>query len=133
MFSRENMSEHLKVGNTGEEVAAKFLESKGHRIIGRNYRRKWGELDIISRENNITHFVEVKTISRENRENVSHPTSSYRPEENLHGGKLKRLYRIIETYIESNNMEGEWQLDLVAVKLFIKDKKAKCRFIENVL
>jgi putative endonuclease len=125
------ISRHLKVGTTGENIAASFLKSRGHIILDRNYSRKWGELDIVSRENGIIHFVEVKTISRENNHDVSRAT--YRPEENMHRGKLKRLHRIVETYIEDKQVSEDWQLDLLAVELFIKDKKATCRLIENVL
>tara|TARA_B100000745_G_scaffold6770_1_gene5663 strand:- start:1816 stop:2199 length:384 start_codon:yes stop_codon:yes gene_type:complete len=127
------MARHNTIGNIGENIATRFLQSKGHRILDRNYRKKWGEVDIVSRENRVTHFVEVKTISRENGGVVSQNAPYHRPEENLHGGKLLRLRRVVETYIENENIKGDWQLDLVAVELLLKDKKAVCRLIENVL
>lgn len=122
------------VGNVGESVAGEFLSSKGHRILMRNYQKPWGEIDIITRKAGIIHFVEVKSISRENIANVSQPTSDiYRAEENMHPQKIARLQRTIQTYIAEHSVEEDWQLDLVAVTMFIKDKKAECLLIENVL
>ena len=50
------------IGNEGEYRAAKYLESKGFEIIGRNWRTKLGEIDIIAVKNDILVFVEVKTL-----------------------------------------------------------------------
>lgn len=48
MFHIEPSSpQHLKVGMAGENIACKYLEQKNYRIIERNFRRKWGEIDII--------------------------------------------------------------------------------------
>ncbi len=40
-------SSNIKIGAWGEEIASKHLERKGYKIIDRNFRRKWGEIDII--------------------------------------------------------------------------------------
>ena len=78
--------------------------------------------------------MEVKTISRETQNRVSRENNSaYRAEENMHKKKIDRLHRAIQSYIGEFSIKGDWQLDLVAVVLFVKDKKAECRFIENVL
>lgn len=50
-----------ELGQQGEEMAARYLQKNGYRIIGRNYRTRFGELDIICRKNEILVFVEVKT------------------------------------------------------------------------
>lgn len=36
-----------EIGQWGEELACKHLEKKGYKIIDRNFRRKWGEIDIV--------------------------------------------------------------------------------------
>ncbi|QSH39213.1 YraN family protein [Candidatus Kaiserbacteria bacterium] len=128
------MSRNKDIGNTGEHIAARFLETKGFSILGKNYSKKWGELDIIAKKEGVVHFVEVKTISRETQNIVSRENNSaYRAEENMHKKKIERLHRAIQSYIEEFNVKEDWQLDLVTVVLFIKDKKAECRFVENVL
>ena len=135
------MAKHNDVGATGENIATAYLADRGYSILERNYTRKWGEIDIIARKGQKIHFVEVKTTSRlpagqagETKWEVSRENEEYyRPEENVHPQKLKRLVRAIETYIAEKEYEGEWQLDVLTVELFIKDKKAVCGLLENVL
>ena len=52
-----------EIGREGEALARKFLKGKGLKIIGHNYRTRWGELDIVAREGDTLVFVEVKTRS----------------------------------------------------------------------
>ena len=37
-----------KTGEMGENIAVRFLMKQGYAILGRNYTKKWGELDIIA-------------------------------------------------------------------------------------
>lgn len=48
-------------GKIGEDLAAKYLERNGLRIIERNYRFERGEIDLIAEEGEELVFVEVKT------------------------------------------------------------------------
>jgi len=50
-------------GQAGEQAVAAFLEARGHRVIERNWRGQGGEIDLITRCDDILHFVEVKTRS----------------------------------------------------------------------
>lgn len=114
-----------EVGDIGEDIAAAFLGKKGHKLLGRNYWRKWGEIDIISEKEGKIHFVEVKTHSRE--------ASGYRPEERVHPKKLERLHRAIQSYLLEKNIEGEWQIDVIAVTLHKETKEAHVKHLENVI
>ena len=40
----------------------KHLVKHSFKILDRNYRKKWGEIDIVAKKDNILHFIEVKTI-----------------------------------------------------------------------
>lgn len=51
------------LGRRGEELAARFLEDAGYRIVERNWRCRRGEIDIIARTGDTLVFVEVKTRS----------------------------------------------------------------------
>lgn len=52
-----------EIGFQGEEIAAKYLKSKGYEIIKRNYTNDYGEIDIIAAHDGFLVFVEVKTRS----------------------------------------------------------------------
>jgi len=49
------------VGSRGEQVAVKFLKKNGYKILQRNYRCKFGEIDIVCYDHGTIAFVEVKT------------------------------------------------------------------------
>lgn len=129
-----DMARHNEIGDIGEKIARRYLERKGFITVTTNYRKSYGEIDIIARRADGLHFIEVKTISRENKEGVSREKEGeYRAEENVHSKKLKRLHRAISAYLEETSFNGNWQLDVVTIRMFIKDKKAYCSVIENVL
>jgi putative endonuclease len=50
-----------EVGRAGEEVAVQYLCQQGYRILERNYRCRFGEIDLIARDGRMLAFVEVKT------------------------------------------------------------------------
>ncbi len=133
-FHVKTVSKTTHIGNIGETIAAEFLRSKGYQVCVRNYRKPWGEIDIIARKGDVMHFVEVKTISRENKNDVSRESDgAFRAEDQMHPEKIARLQRTIQTYNAAHALEDDWQLDLIAVTLFVTDKRAECLLLENVL
>jgi len=138
------MAKHNEVGEIGEEVACMFLVKRGFEITDRNYRKKWGELDIIAKKDGKLHFIEVKTVSRppayyaragENIANISRETLEQdKPEERVHKWKQKRLARAIQTYLPEKHISREtsWQIDIIAVFLDLNNKDARIRFMENI-
>ena len=131
-------SQTQKIGEIGEDLACKFLEKDGFLIVERNYTKKWGELDIIAEKNNKLHFIEVKSVTRVTPEgNVTRVTNpdEYRPEENVHQSKIKRLHRAIQTYLLERKIKDsqEWQLDIAIVLLNLKDKTANVRLIKDII
>ena len=129
------MAKHNETGKIGERIATNFLTKKGFNLICQNYRKKWGEIDIIMKKDKILHFVEVKTVSRKSYGNkFEQEINNYRPEDNMHPWKLKRLQRAIQTYLlEKYKNEPVWQFDLICVFLDQEKKIAKVRFIENLI
>ena len=113
-----------KVGDIGENLACRFLAESGFKIIERNYRKKWGELDIIAEKEEILHFVEVKTISNPN----------FRPEDAVRAWKKQRLSRAIRTYLAERKIpeNQDFLIDIIAVFLDFTRKKARIRMLENV-
>ena len=128
-----------KVGAYGEEIACKYLKNKGHSILETNFLKKWGELDIVSRETveskDVIHFVEVKTVSYETVSHLQEAVSygTWRPEENVHPKKLQRLHRTIESWLLERKYEGQWQIDVVSVRIVPREKYATVKYIPNII
>ena len=126
------MAEHIEIGKIGEQIAHSFLMKHGFSLLDQNYRTPYGEIDIVAEKNGITHFVEVKSKKTHDL-TVAHETT-YRPEENVHSEKQKRLIRVINTFIaEKHVQEGRWQFDIVSVYLDSDKKQAKVTFLENII
>jgi putative endonuclease len=109
---------------------------QGFTVIERNYTKKWGEIDIIAQKDNKIHFIEVKSVSRTVLDNVSRETDKddYRPEDNMHPWKLKRLSRTIQTYILQKKLDDkEWQVDLLVVYLNFNTKKARVKVVKDII
>lgn len=133
-------SKTQKTGEIGENIACRFLMKHNFSILERNYTKKWGEIDIVAEKNKKLYFIEVKSVSRENLQNVNlgrndSGTENYRPEDNMHPWKLKRLSRTIQTYLLSKKIpeNKKWQVDLLVVFLDLKNKKAKIKVVENII
>ena len=64
LFKAFHMKMHkIRLGDEGESTSVDFLKTKGYKILERNYRSKFGEIDIIAKEKDMLCFVEVKTRS----------------------------------------------------------------------
>ena len=83
----------------------------------------------------VLRFIEVKTVVSSSSSADKYETDRYRPEENVHYQKLKRLSRVIQTYLLDKKVsyETEWQIDVMAVFLDLESKKARFRFTENII
>ncbi len=127
-------SETQKIGELGEDLACRFHMKHGYQILERNYTRKWGEIDIVAKKADKIHFIEVKSKSVESiAEFKKQIGDSYRPEDNMHPQKLKRLSRTIETYLSDRNVLNEWQFDVAIVLMDIKNKEAKVEILEDIV
>jgi len=57
------MATKREIGVEGEDMAVKALKKKGYKIIEKNYRSKFGEIDIVAEDKGYLVFVEVKRRS----------------------------------------------------------------------
>jgi len=121
-----------EVGRTGEDIAAQFIERKGFKILARNYRKPWGEIDIIAEKGGVVRFVEVKAVSRERLPDVSREMD-YRPEEMVDSRKLRKLARTAALYMEAHKDKREFQIDVVGVIMVAATRTARCRLFEQAL
>lgn len=94
-------------GNTGENIASKYLVEKGYKIIKRNYRFVKGEIDIIAEINNTLVFVEVKTRAND---------KFGLAELSISLNKQKQIKKIAELYlIENEIFDKECRIDVIAI------------------
>ena len=98
-----------KLGTQGERIAAAHLESLGLVVEDRNYRTRFGEVDLIARDGEERVFVEVRT---------KRSTAFGTPEESLTPRKQARLIHAAEEYLAERGLAGAlWRVDLVAITL----------------
>ena len=113
-------------GRWAENCVAQYLESKNYKIIELNYRQKWGEIDIIATKGELLIFIEVKA----NRTEVT----GFEPENRVNPEKLRRLNRVIQTYLASKRYpdDQDWQIDIVALTLDRNRGVAKIKHFKNI-
>ncbi len=96
-----------RLGRRGEELAVRFLESAGYRLLARNWRTGRRELDIVALRDGTVVFVEVKT-------RMPGPERSL---ESLTPRQRRALRRAAEAWIHSHPRVGrEFRFDLIAVQ-----------------
>jgi putative endonuclease len=106
------VSDKIKKGKEGEDLAARFLINKGFEIIERNYRHKRSEIDLIVKKDNWLVFVEVKLRSSD--------AYGY-PEDFVDYKKARNIVDGAEQYTYENNWQGNVRYDIVSIRL-LKDK-----------
>lgn len=132
------ISKSQRIGELGEDIACKYLMKQGYSILERNYTRKWGEIDIIAEKKDKKYFIEVKSKSVSNLDlvnsDVNNKDSQNRTEDNMHVMKMRRLRRVVETYLINQRIgNNNWQFDLLVVYMDIENRLAKVRVINNVI
>lgn len=120
------MTQRSEFGQWAECSVAQYLKEKGYLIVDRNYRKKWGEIDIIAKKEGILIFVEVKANKKE--------VAGFEPENRVSPEKLRRMNRAIQTYLSAKKYlpEQEWQVDIVSLTLDRDRGVAKIKHFKNI-
>jgi len=121
-----------QVGTYGELAVTEYLRRRGATVIGRNIAWKTGELDVVAREGDILHFVEVKALLCETFPNTN-DTDRYDPASNLHLNKIRKVARTAEWFVLQSGWEGEWQIDGATVWIRKQDGLARVRYYPQIL
>ena len=112
-----------QTGDAGEEYCAKYLKKHGFKILDRNYRKTFGEIDIIALKNELLCFVEVKT---------RHYNSMTQPYEAVDYRKRQRIIKAAQAYLTEKNIQMYCRFDVCEV---ITDKESlkllNLNYIEN--
>lgn len=102
-------------GFESEDKAAKYLRNLGYKIIERNFKSKFGEIDIVAVKNDTIHFIEVKA-TKGDYESVYRVT----PE------KLSKILKTIDFFILKYKFDGFYQIDVITIN------QNEIKFLENI-
>lgn len=101
------MSERKRRGDRGEDAVAAALERRGYRILERQYRCRWGEIDLIARSpEGVLCFVEVKTRSA---------SAIAPPREAVTPAKQRRLRCAASWYLSQTELDCPCRFDVAEV------------------
>jgi putative endonuclease len=100
------MANHNELGKEGENLAADYLVGRGYKILHRNWRYSYYEIDIIAIEQDKLHIIEVKT---------RHSEIFGYPEEDVTRRKFKRLLNAADEFLYQHPQYRHVQYDIVAI------------------
>ncbi len=99
----------IALGRQGEDIAAAYLQQQGYEILTRNYRCRYGELDIICRKGGLLVFVEVKTRRSD---------LFGSPEEAITRSKIGHIKKVALHYLnEHQTKHRETRFDVVTIMM----------------
>ena len=102
-------------GIKGENKACEFLKNNNFEIIERNFRSKFGEIDIVAKKDKILHFIEVK-----------YGEKNYELAYRLDYKKYCKILKTIDFYILKRKLVTDFQVDLICIN------KDDIEFLENI-
>ncbi len=106
-----------KIGKIGEELSTEYLRIKGYRIIARNMKTKFSEVDIVCEKNDTLFIFEVKT-----RKSCEYGE----PEEAINKWKLYKLKKSGELLLKKYRKKW-FKIFIISVKI---KKRVKINLIE---
>ncbi len=110
-------------GDTGEKYAENYLRKHNYKILERNYRKKYGEIDIIAEKKDFLVFVEVKT---------RHTASITSGVDAVDYKKQQRIIKTASAYLAENDIEKFCRFDVCEVYVNAESLKLESlNYIEN--
>lgn len=110
MTTKPTMRAKKNLGDSGERVAALYLQQRGYTIVERGFRTRAGEIDLVAQDADGLAFVEVRT---------RRGNALGSPEESLTAPKRQKLLYVSNQYIAAHPQFGDcaWRIDLVAIEI----------------
>jgi putative endonuclease len=113
-------------GRRGEDLAAAHFERLGYRVLARNHRTRWGELDLVLADdaNSVIVFAEVKTRR----------LGTGDPFDNLHSGKRSQVRTMAAAWlneVRARPWAAELRFDAVGVTLDSRGELVRLDHLEN--
>ena len=111
-----------EVGKKGEEIATKYLNSSGYKILTRNFRGSHGEIDIIAEDGKALVFIEVKF---RNGMGYGYPVEA------VNKNKQRRICKAALQYVQKKYNTADINIRFDVVELIKKDDVYYIRYTEN--
>ncbi|HHZ70384.1 MAG TPA: YraN family protein [Methylococcaceae bacterium] len=121
-MTKETPPPKISMGAIAEGIAHNFLITKGLSPIARNYRTRFGEIDLIMNDNKTLVFIEVRYRSYDHFGSAA---------ESITKKKQNRIIQTAQHFIMSRQVTAAIRFDVVAVEPDTS-KKVTCNWIKNV-
>lgn len=112
-----------RLGRFGEIIVENYLSGYGYAVISRNFKTHYGEIDLIAQKGDEILFCEVKTRTGSD--------FGY-PEEAVDRRKVSHLLSAVNYYLQSEQWDRFWRLDVISVEINKARKTAKIKWFKNV-
>ena len=122
-----------RVGELGERLAAAHLEAAGYTVLERNFRTRYGELDLVAANGRWLVFCEVKT--RVVRGPVRGPPGPFGPFTAIGPEKRRRVRAMAREWLAANRAAGrpptsELRFDAIGVEVAPKGRLVRLEHLE---
>lgn len=126
MVSPFDHSEHSNqtTGKFGEKLGEEYLIQQGYRILERNLRSPFGEIDLVAEHKGSLVFIEIKTRRDE---------SFGFPEESVTRTKQKKLIQLANWYLARHFKNGSSPVRFDVLAIQIQNEKHLIRLIQNAI
>jgi putative endonuclease len=114
----------MRFGLDAEQRACDWLSAAGYRILDRNWRRPWGELDIVADNQGVVCFIEVKASSKR--------VGGFEPVLRADARKMHKVMRTAQTWLAQHRYgsDTEWRMDVISV--IMNGNEAEIEHIPNI-
>ena len=112
-----------ELGRIGEDEAVRFLEKKGCKVLDRNYRTRFGEVDIIVKDKGVIAFVEVKT---------RRGSGFSLPKEAVGHAKIQRIIKASLDYLSKTDNDMSVRFDVIGIEVS-KDGSFEVEYIIDAI
>ena len=124
------MAEHNFVGKVGEDLARKYLEKEGYKIIEQNYKTKYAEIDLVA-EKSAGFFGKSTLVFIEVRTKVGENFGS--PEDTINKAKLWKVLQNSKSYTAFKKWDGPCRIDAICIVLKVNYELSRLNHYENIV
>lgn len=112
-----------RIGKFGEDIAEKYFKDNNYKIISRNIRFRFGEIDLLIEKDGELIFCEVKTRCN---------TLYGMPFESVTKSKLRKMKKAVRQIL-GKNFEKPWRFDVISIEISPLLKLKKLQHFQNIL